>query len=162
MLVLVPVHKHESADQAVQCWTIIAQTAAEKRLLCCKHEMYSPRHSGECLLYESQVQCKKLCLVCMCRGMGAQTGLCEGYLHLGVIALPKHMVSSDKKSEIKPKGGFPLAGDNQARVVGAAHQRFPGAGHMRSPLLPSRARRAELCPARLRLEINLILDSSPR
>lgn len=105
-----PVHKHESADQAVQCWTIIAQTAAEKRLLCCKHEMYSPRHSGECLLYESQVQCKKLCLVCMCRGMGAQTGLCEGYLHLGVIALPKHMVSSDKKSEVKPKGVIPLGG----------------------------------------------------
>ncbi|KAM7046845.1 uncharacterized protein M8220_006268 [Acridotheres tristis] len=46
-------------------WTITAQKAAEKRLLCHKHEMYSPGRSGKRLLYESHVECKKLIQGCI-------------------------------------------------------------------------------------------------
>lgn len=97
------------------------------------------------LLYESHVQYKKLCLVCMCRGMGAPTDLCEG-----LFARRSHRSA-------QPWRGWPWC----QRVAGAARRRSPGAGLMRSPLLPSRARPAELCPARRRIELNLLLDSSP-
>lgn len=89
-----------------------SQKAAEKRLLCCKHEheMYSPGQSGKRLLYESHVQCKKLCLVCTCRGIGVQRGLCEGYSHLGLIAVPKHTAGLRERPAVQPTAGPPSAG----------------------------------------------------
>lgn len=47
--------------------------AMQKRLLHCKHEAYSPERIGECLLYKSHFQRKKLVWPlerCTCKGMG--------------------------------------------------------------------------------------------
>lgn len=64
--------------RAVGCWSLCLLTSTSlqirlcsarpllhKRLLCCKHEMYSPGHSGKHLLYESHVQCRKLWSACV-------------------------------------------------------------------------------------------------
>lgn len=93
----------------------VQKKAAEKKLLQCKREAYSPERIGKRLLYKARVQCKKLVWSaegCMCKGMGAQASLYADYLDLEITALPKHNVSLAEKSVVKPKESFPLAGNN--------------------------------------------------
>lgn len=48
----------------------------------------------------------------MCKGVGAQTSLYEGYLDLEITALLKHNVPLAGKSGVKLKERFPLARNN--------------------------------------------------
>lgn len=62
----------------------------------------------------------------------------EGTVNHGAMALPEHTVSLAQRPQLKPKAGLP-GGDGGGASA-------PRRGPMRSPLLPSRARPAELCP----------------
>lgn len=60
----------------------------------------------------------------------------RGYLHLGLIAVPKHMVFVDEKPEVKPKAGLSLAAGGH----GVSALSVPPAG-----ALPARGSCARLC-----------------